>query len=69
MRRKKRHVFGERCASAKITESDVRAIRASTDTLQACADRHGISAGMVSRIRRRLDWKHVDDILKASEAA
>ena len=50
---------GERNASAKLTEADVRAIRASAESLRVVAGRYGVSPAMASLIRRRLKWRHV----------
>lgn len=50
---------GERNASAKLTESDVRKIR--SDPRRGCelADEYGLSRSTVSQIRHNLRWKHV----------
>lgn len=44
----------------KLSEDDVRAIRASAEGGPALAKRYGISGVMVSRIRRRLAWAGVE---------
>lgn len=55
----RRQVRGERVAQAKLTASDVRAIRESTDSLTVTAKRYGIARSGVSRIRQRKLWAHV----------
>ena len=59
---KKRHMHGERTNTAKITEADVREIRALKEkgvTLSAIATQFGICFQQVSRIVRRERWAHV----------
>lgn len=50
-------------AAKKLTARDVRAIRAriesDVDTDKAIGDEFGVHKAMVSRIRRRLAWRHV----------
>lgn len=43
-------------AQSRLTADDVQQIRASDDTLQVIADRHGISVSYASLIRRRERW-------------
>lgn len=53
---------GESKHGSKLTESDVREIRASRsagETLQTIANRYGIATSTVSSIDRRTKWKHV----------
>jgi hypothetical protein len=50
---------GEANKSTHLTEADVRAIRTSSATQQALADKYGISQPAVSNIRSRRVWKHV----------
>lgn len=45
--------------SAKLTEDDVRAIRASNQNGVVLGERYGISHKTVSDIRRRTRWRHV----------
>lgn len=49
---------GER-AKHVLTEQDVLELRASNESNSAAAIRFGISPMQVSRIRRRLQWRHV----------
>jgi len=51
---------GARNSGAKLTEDDIRAIRASTDTLEAIARRFNIVPSAVSNIRHRKRWGHVE---------
>ncbi|HTP29480.1 MAG TPA: HNH endonuclease [Anaeromyxobacteraceae bacterium] len=44
---------------AKLTEDDVRKIRASKGTLRSIAPRFGVTINTISVIRRRLSWRHV----------
>lgn len=64
--RKGRNVRGERVNTAKLTESDVRAIRAEAvgaerGDYSAIARKYGITGVMVGLIVRRQSWKHVRD--------
>lgn len=47
-------------AGSSLTEDDIRAIRASTETGMIVAKRYGISQGTVSLIRSRETWRHVE---------
>lgn len=44
---------------AKIDDAIVRAIRASTKSTRMLAAKYGLSQSYVSKIKRRLWWKHV----------
>lgn len=50
---------GERCASAKLTEAQVRAIRQDARTHRQVAEAYGVSKHAIEDIRRRQTWKHV----------
>jgi hypothetical protein len=50
---------GSRHHATKITEADVEAIRASTDSLEDLSARYGMSKSALSGIRTRRTWKHV----------
>lgn len=50
---------GEQNGNARLTEDDVRAIRQSPDTQCVLADRYDVSQVMISRIRLRKAWSHV----------
>lgn len=57
-----RHVYGERHHSAKLTEDDIRAIRAlyaSGLTYGAIGQRYGVTGENVGQIIRRRSWRHV----------
>lgn len=51
---------GEGHGSARLTEIDVRAIRASTEKLAPLAARYGVSQSTISAIRHRRLWAHID---------
>ena len=51
---------GENGPSAKLTEAQVREIRASKETHQQIADRFGVSRINVRMIRSRKTWKHLE---------
>lgn len=55
----KRGMKGEKHGRALITESDVRAIRASELTGRTLAEKYGLSPGAIQHIRLRRTWKHV----------
>lgn len=50
---------GETSAKAKLTEQDVRDIRASSESERAMARKYGVSQVAVHYIRTRRTWKHV----------
>lgn len=50
---------GERNTRALLTETDVRAIRASSETQMALAARYGVGQSTISSIIIRRTWKHV----------
>ncbi|MCO5107793.1 MAG: HNH endonuclease [Burkholderiaceae bacterium] len=52
-------VRGERSPFAKLTVSDVIAIRSAGGTQQAVADRFGVSRTTVGYIKRGTAWAHV----------
>lgn len=61
-RRKSAHgtmVRGEEHGQAKLTETQVRAIRASSLSHTALAKRLGVSRGLVSQVKRGEVWQHV----------
>lgn len=45
---------------ARITEADVKAIRASKDSLDALAERYGLKRSGLEKIKYRITWKHID---------
>ncbi|HVM93407.1 MAG TPA: HNH endonuclease [Terriglobales bacterium] len=61
---KGRQVFGdqrgEKNGCAKLTESDVKAIRQSRESQRAIAEKYGISQAMVHLIKSRKKWAHID---------
>lgn len=59
VKRAPRSVRGTANPRAKLTDQDVRDIRVSTETLVSCAARYGVHFSLVSRIRKRLAWRHV----------
>jgi hypothetical protein len=46
---------------AKLTEQQVREIRAAKGTQKSIADRYGVYQTLVSKIKRRVTWKHLGD--------
>jgi hypothetical protein len=59
MRQKGRHIKGRQCHRAKLSEADVINIRQATGTHTEVAERFGVSAATIGRIRQGLWWKHV----------
>lgn len=51
---------GEKNLRAKLTEDDVRLILSSPLKQQQLADKYGVSQVLISRIRLRKAWKHID---------
>lgn len=62
--RKGRHGFasGERCHLAKLTNEQVRAIRADKRILREIAADYGVRLQLISQIRRGEIWKHVREL-------
>jgi hypothetical protein len=58
---KSRQAKGEKVGSAKITESDVRAIRCDPRIGKVIGKDYGISSMMVSDIKNKVNWKHVTE--------
>jgi len=58
---KGRQARGERAGRARITEADVRAIRASKERTIDLARRLGIGPTAIFNIRHRRSWTHVTD--------
>lgn len=59
---KLRHTFGERNGAARLTDDQVRAIKAELSAgrlHRLIAEDHGVSRSLVSRIGRRERWSHV----------
>jgi hypothetical protein len=50
---------GERSGSARLTEADVREIRASSLTQRELGRRYGVSQVAICKIRTRRTWAHV----------
>lgn len=50
---------GERHGNAKLTEENVRSIRASSETLKTLAVRYGVTFGLISHIKRGRAWTHI----------
>lgn len=50
---------GERCANAKLTEEQIKAIREDPRLQREIAEDYGIRAGHVSRIKSGVRWGHV----------
>lgn len=50
---------GEEHHAARLTEDDVRAIRASSDSQRVLAARHGVSKRTIRRVQQGLAWRHV----------
>lgn len=50
---------GESHGGSKLTESDVRAIRISTDTNRNLSMKYGVSRSRISAIKLRGSWSHI----------
>lgn len=50
---------GSTNGNAQLTEPDVLAIRASTDTAPVLAERYGVSKSLIYQIRSRKRWAHI----------
>lgn len=56
---KGRQLKGEQKPNAKLTPTDVLAIRASSEPYLVIAERHKTTPSNVGLIRRRVNWKHL----------
>lgn len=65
--RKGRGQRGERNGKRRLTDDDVRAIRAAAGTCRAIASQYGTDSGTVSRIQRRVVWSRVPDLDPADD--
>lgn len=52
---------GERHHRARLTERDVRAIRAARGTNRTLAEAFGVSVSCVAHIKARHTWRHLED--------
>lgn len=50
---------GEKQYCARLTEADVRAIRASDQTLASMGRQYGVSSETIGAVVRRKTWKHI----------
>jgi uncharacterized protein YerC len=57
--KKGRNVFGTRNGSAKLTEKDIIDIRNDSRLQREIGQSYGVSQLHISRIKRRLNWKHI----------
>ena len=57
---KGRHRWGERMPLAKLTEDDVREIRASKLKQRELSAKFGVSQGRISMIRNRKSWQYLE---------
>lgn len=55
-----RGAAGKNNAGAKLTEQQVREIRASKDLYRVIAEKYSISDSMISNIKLRRSWRHLD---------
>ena len=60
MKAKGRQKRGAQLPQTKLTEADVRAIRASADTYKKIAERFGVASSHVCNIKKRRLWAHLD---------
>lgn len=59
MASKGRSSLGEKNKRAKLTETDVRLIRASSDPYAELARRYGVHEQLIYQIRKRIIWRHI----------
>jgi hypothetical protein len=52
---------GERNGRAKLSDADIHAIRKSSEVGAALARRFGVSNVLISKVRRRQVWRHLED--------
>jgi hypothetical protein len=54
-----RQMFGERHCDAKLSDAEIREIRAATCTDRELAKHYGVSDTTIARARARKTWRHV----------
>jgi hypothetical protein len=59
MRNKGRHIKGQHCWNAKLTEEAVIIIRASTESTAILSARYGVGISRICAIRKGKGWKHI----------
>jgi hypothetical protein len=57
---KNRQAKGARCAKTKLTEDQVKEIRKDTRRQRDIADAYGVGKSLISYIKRKEIWTHVD---------
>lgn len=62
---KRRHAHGERVAK-KLSDQLVRSIRQDPRTHKAIAREIGIAASLVTDVKNRKKWRHVEDLLEVA---
>jgi hypothetical protein len=51
--------WGEQCPAHRLTERDVRVIRASGEQGKVLAEKYGVGEATISQARNRRTWKHI----------
>ena len=52
-------MLGEEHPGARMNDTTVRAVRASSERTSDLARRYGVSVGCISAIRKRVTWRHI----------
>lgn len=52
-------LMGDESPNSKLTEDDVRAIRADNRSNRALARHYGLDKGTIAAVRKRLTWRHI----------
>lgn len=55
----RQRIVGEKHPYVKLTDEDVLAIRASSDSQTKLAEQYGVIQAHISRIKRRVVWTHI----------
>lgn len=58
-RTKNRSVYGRKNSATKLTREEVKAIRASSETMKALGKRYGVDRSLIGQIKRRVIWRDV----------
>lgn len=66
--RKKRTLSGSKNHASKLSDDDVRAVVASSETYGVLSERYGVSQAMISQIKRGCRWSHVTGLKPTTKA-
>lgn len=69
MRQKGRHPFGERIGMSKLSDKKVVAILKDKSKATVIAEKYGVSAVLIGKIKRREIWTHISNVAEPCRKA